>query len=252
MVQHNEAIIKRTISLISNANEKGLILRVLGAIAFRIHCTKYGHLLKRARVITDIDLMGYSKQVDRLEKYIIENGFEMRPPSFAMVTNRRIFHDEKSGITVDLFLDKLEMCHNIDFRGRLEIDYPTIPLAEMLLEKLQIVEINEKDVKDAIILLYEHDLGDSDTETINIKHIAGILSHDWGFYYTATTNLRKIRALLGSLASPLGVDEEPIRSKIDRLLDTIEKEPKSLNWKLRAKVGTKKIWYKRVEEIADI
>jgi len=236
--------------IIDSANEKGIVLRVLGAIAFRLHCPKFRHILESIRPITDIDLVAYGKQMNHIEKHFIDLGYELRPPSFAaLAARRRIFYDRERRIVVDVFFDKLEMCHVIDFKGRLEVDYPTIPLAEMLLEKLQIVQITEKDVKDVIILLREHEIGEHDDETINAKYIAKIFARDWGFYYTATTNLKKIKQLLGPFDVLADEDKKNVESKIDKLLDIIEKEPKSLGWKMRAKIGTKKIWYRKVEEI---
>ena len=143
------------------------------------------------------------------------------------------------------------MCHKIDFRKRLLIDYPTISLADLLLEKLQIVEINEKDVKDVIVLLSDHKIGDKDEkETINIEYIADLLSKDWGFYYTVTTNLNKIKKLVDSYTQVLTQNKvEDVKNKIDITLDRIEKKPKSMGWKMRAKIGTKTKWYKEVEEI---
>ncbi|MEM3578100.1 MAG: hypothetical protein QXX51_06590 [Candidatus Bathyarchaeia archaeon] len=250
MSQRDELIIKKALNLIEGANTKGLYLRVLGAIAFRLHCPKFGHLLGKARAITDIDLMAYNRQFGQIEKYLLENGYEMRVTSIASVAaRRRIFYDKQNGFSIDIFLDRLEMCHDVDFKGRLERDYPTIPLAEMLLEKLQIVQINEKDVKDVIILLREHEIGDRDEETINAKYIAKLLANDWGFYYTATMNLNKIKDLLDHYKELVESDKKLIEDRIDRLLDIIEKEPKSLSWKMRAKIGAKKQWYRKVEEI---
>lgn len=250
MSQRDELIIKKALNLIESADGKGLYLRVLGAVAFRLHCPKFGHLLGRTRAITDIDLMAYNKQIGQIEKHLLENGYEMRVTSIASVAaRRRIFYDKQNGFSIDIFLDRLEMCHDIDFKGRLELDYPTIPLAEMLLEKLQIVQINEKDVKDVIILLREHEIGDKDEETINAKYIAKLLADDWGFYYTATTNLNKIKSLLDHYKELVENDHKLIEGRIDNLLSVIEKEPKSLSWKMRAKIGTKKQWYRKVEEI---
>lgn len=93
---------------------------------------------------------------------------------------------------MDVFLDRLNMCHIIDFKNRLEVESETIPLAEMLLEKMQIVNPAEKDFIDTILLLREHSVGNVDFETINITRIANILSRDWGFYYTATKNLKEL------------------------------------------------------------
>ena len=248
--ERDQMFIDEAKRIIDTANEKGIVLRVLGAIAFRLHCPKFRHILESMRRITDIDLMAYGKQMNKVEKHFIDLGYEMRPPSFAaLAARRRIFYDRKRSIVVDVFFDKLEMCHDIDFKGRLEIDYPTIPLAEMLLEKLQIVQITEKDVKDVIILLREHEIGDNDNDVINAKYIAKIFAKDWGFYYTATTNLKKIKQLLKDFDALTDEDKKIVESRIDKLLDIIEKEPKSLGWKMRAKIGTKKIWYRKVEEI---
>lgn len=249
-MSNDEFIVSAAKKLVEEANKRGLVLRLLGAIAFRIHCPKFGYLLSKTRNITDIDMITYGKQVGLIEKFIAENCYEPRPPSIvSLAARRRIFYDKRNGITVDVFLDRLEMCHDIDFKGRLEADYPTIPLAEMLLEKVQIVQINEKDVKDVIILLREHDVGDKDVETINARYIAKLLSDDWGFYYTATMNLNKIKSLLDHYGELIENDKQPIENRIDNLLKMIEDEPKSLSWKMRAKIGTKKQWYKKVEEI---
>lgn len=250
MSQRDEIIIKKALNLIESAKSKGLYLRVLGAVAFRLHCPKFGHLLRKTRAITDIDLVAYSRQIGQMEKHLLENGYDMRTTSIAAVAaRRRIFYDRQNGFSIDIFLDRLEMCHDIDFKGRLELDCPTIPLAELLLEKLQIVQINEKDVKDVIILLREHEIGDKDSGTINAKYIAKLLSNDWGFYYTATTNLNKVKNLLVQYSGLVKDDKELVEKRIENLLNIIENEPKSLGWKMRAKIGTKKQWYRKVEEI---
>ena len=95
---------------------------------------------------------------------------------------------------IEVFFDKLEMNHTISFNKRLEADSPTLPLSELLLQKTQIVKINEKDIKDIIVLLRAHDVGKRDNETINLEALAqaGLIS-DWGFYYTVTTNLQKVK-----------------------------------------------------------
>lgn len=140
------------------------------------------------------------------------------------------------------------MCHTIDFRKRLTIDYPTISLADWALEKLQIVKINEKDIKDLMILFLEHDVGDGDKETVNADYISKILSKDWGFYYTVTTNLTKVKAFLPEYSILTKENVKEIETQINKLIDAIEKKSKSMGWKLRAKVETKKRWYVEIGE----
>lgn len=138
------------------------------------------------------------------------------------------------------------MCHTIDFRDRLEVDFPTIPLAELLLTKMQIFEFTEKDFKDTIVLLREHEIGETDKETVNCAHIADIMSDDWEFYFTATTNLHRVEKLVAELTSVNEEDRADVGAKIRKISDYIESRPKSLRWKMRAKIGTRKKWYREV------
>ena len=96
------------------------------------------------------------------------------------------------GMHIDVFLDKLEFCHTVLWKDRLELDPETIPLAELLLQKMQIVEINEKDLIDTIMLLLEFPLGDNDDETINVDRVARVCAKDWGWWRTLTMNLDKV------------------------------------------------------------
>jgi hypothetical protein len=141
------------------------------------------------------------------------------------------------------------MNHQIDFKGRLEVDFPTIPLAELLLEKVQIVHINEKDIKDAMVLFLEHDVGEGDKEIINLPRIAKIMSEDWGFYHTTTMNLNKIKSFLPKYEVLTEEQRNIVTSRIDRLLQAIENSSKSFRWKMRARVGPSKKWYTEVEEV---
>ncbi len=129
------------------------------------------------------------------------------------------------------------------------MDTPTIPLAEMLLEKMQIVRINEKDIIDTIMLLLEHPLGSNDDETININRISKLCSQDWGLWRTITMNLEKV-SQLGQTYTDLGDTEKArISAQVDSALKRINDEPKSFSWKVRSKVGDRVKWYQEVDDI---
>ena len=113
---------------------------------------------------------------------------------------------------------------------------------------MQIVQINEKDIKDAIVVLREHEIGTSDKETINSDYISDLLSKDWGFWYTVTTNLGKLRAFLPEYERLSLEDRSDISTKIEKLSDATEKREKSFGWKMRARTGTKQRWYREVDE----
>lgn len=245
---------EEALKIAEEARKANLTLRVLGATAFRIHSPanlKVHDAL--GRVLSDLDFAGYSKEQNDIERLFTERlGFETVRAAVTpgLLVGRCIFFD-KSGTRphVDVFLDRLDFNHPIDFNGRLELDFPTIPLADLLLEKLQIVHINEKDIKDSILLLLEHAVGKGDEETISMDRIVKIMAENWGFYYTATMNLRKLQKFLTRYEALTKEQRSDVEAKIERLLDGIENVPKSLRWKLRAKIGTSKIWYNEVEEV---
>jgi len=246
---NDASFVSKAISIVSAAEEKGVKLRLLGAIAFRVHCPKYEYLHRGlGRSISDLDFIGYSKQKSQIEKLFLELGYTKRPPSLVTAYSlREIYLHPSQNIVIDVFLDKLQMSHDIDFKKRLEVDSPTIPLAELLLQKLQIVNLAEKDVKDVVVLMREHEIGDNDEETINLCHISMLLANDWGLHYTATTNLKKIVGLLDSFDQLSETDKLDIKAKIEKTLQSIENEPKSFSWKMRARVGPSKKWYREVE-----
>jgi len=255
MELNHEEFERQALDIVRAAEKSGIHLRLLGAVAFRIHCPAHRDLqLAMQRVLTDIDFAAYYKQEKAIDKFFMkELGYESQQAALTpgLMVGRKIY-DDPGGTRphIDVFFDKLNMCHVVSWeKGRLEIDSVTISLADLMLEKLQIVHINEKDVKDVMMLLREHEVGDHDHEVVNIDYISKLMSKDWGFYHTSTTNLRKIKSLLGEYDALSAEDRDVISVRIDEMLAMIEKEPKSVGWKLRAKIGTKKQWYNDVEEV---
>jgi hypothetical protein len=164
--------------------------------------------------------------------------------------DRSIFNHQQNDFHVDVFYDKLDFSHVISWNNRLEVDNPTIPLAELLLEKMQIFQINEKDIIDTIMLLLEHPFGDSDDEVINIDRIAQLLAKDWGLWRTTTMNLSKVKQMAVSYTQLEDTKQAHVVSQVDLAQDRIEAEPKSTGWKLRARVGDRVKWYKEVDEVS--
>lgn len=245
--------VSEALGLVERAQAKGIYLRLLGSTAFRIHSPEYVSIHEAMnRPLTDIDFMAYNKQDREIEAFLVKENYKpviaaLTPELFAM---RRIFNHPSNGIHIDVFLDELSMCHVIPFKNRLEVDSPTIPLAELVLEKTQIVTLNPKDIKDMLILLAAHPVGDHDKDTINGKYIASLLSKDWGFYYTNKLSLEKIKKGLEVYKQPFSEqDVKNITERLDTLTKLIEDEPKSIKWKTRAAVGTKVKWYNDVDEV---
>jgi hypothetical protein len=234
----------------------GITARILGATAIRIHAHQYADMHKAlGREMSDVDFAAYSKERERIEQYFTkELKYQMLNAAITpgLLMDRCIFFDDAGGRPhVDVFLDKLSMNHIIDFRRRLETYFPTIPVTELMLEKLQIVKINEKDIKDLIVLLLAHEIGESGSgsDAIDGKYIAKLLSKDWGFYYTVSSNLKKLEPMTAKYDVVKDELRREMLTKASKLMEIIDKEPKSMGWKMRSKVGPSVTWYNEVEEV---
>lgn len=242
---------KELVRIIEASDNAGLLLRVIGSLAFQMHCPKYGYLqAAMGRAYTDIDFAAYRKQTREIKSLMAGLGYvENREVFIISEGNRSIFENNHNGLHIDVFFDKLDFCHIISWVDRLEVDSPTIPLSEMLLEKMQIVKINEKDVIDTIMLLLEHPFGDHDQETINIALIAQLCAKDWGLWRTTTMNLDKVGKLAHGYSQLDEGQKAQVVSQVEQALARIEAEPKSMAWRLRARVGDRVKWYKDVDEV---
>jgi hypothetical protein len=200
------------------------------------------------RDLTDVDLAARSDQRREVRAWLESLGFVVDQDLLVATEGKRYcFGDPGSDLFVDIFFDELYFCHPIPLRDRLKLDYPTITPTDLLLEKTQIVEINPKDIKDSIVLLLEHPLDASGEDAIDHTYVAKVLASDWGFYYTVTTNLARLRRDLADWE--LSTDQRRIVSeRIDGLERAIEDEPKTGRWRIRARIGPRKRWYQEVAE----
>lgn len=248
-LEHLEYV-DRALELVDAARERGLELRVLGSLAYRLHCPANIALFEQMkRDLTDIDFAGRSEERKQVRSFLEDRGFVIDQDMLVTTEGKRYFFtDPASGTCVDVFFDELFFCHLIPLRDRLGLDYPTITPTDLLLEKMQIVELNPKDVKDTIVLLFEHPLAASDREAIDADYIAKLLAQDWGFHYTVTRNLEAVRSRLTDYGAVKAEQASVIRQRLDDLQHAIEKEPKTRKWKLRARIGPRVKWYQEVTE----
>jgi hypothetical protein len=237
--------------LLAIADQAGVTLRLLGALAFAKRCPVHAHLQERlGRQYTDIDFAGYGVEADRVRALLAGEGYLDDAQVYVDSEGSRLVAEHPgTGLHLDVFLDKLDFCHTVSFKGRLQIDPATIPLAEMLMQKMQIVQINEKDLIDTIMLLLEHPLGDSDADVVNIERVAEVCSRDWGWWRTLTMNLRKVEQMATSYDQLSYAEKRRISEQVATALARVDSAPKSVSWRLRAKVGDRKKWYKDVGEL---
>ena len=236
--------------LIDAAASAGVRLRLTGSIAVQLRCPTHGALARRERAIGDIDMAGYKRDAATIRRLFVELGYGEDKEVFILSEGARaIFEQPASRLHVDVFFDRLDFCHVIELEGRLDIHPRTLPLAELLLSKLQIVKINEKDLLDTLVLLLEHPLGDSDAEAINLARIAALMSRDWGLWRTACINLDKARRIAEGHERFGPAERQQIGAQIAAIERTIEAAPKPLAWRMRAKLGDRVKWYKDVEDV---
>jgi hypothetical protein len=218
-------------------------LRLLGGVAVNVRSR--GLQAELTRPYKDLDFAASKKSSGDLQKLLRDMGYEPHLGFNAMNGRERLlFYDDPNQRQVDVFVGSFRMCHQIPLEQRLEVDADTVPLAELLLTKLQIIELNEKDVRDTVALLLEHDVTDDD-DGVNAAQVASLCADDWGLWRTITHNLDGVRQHLSGYA----VDHEVVSGRLARLQERIEAAPKSRGWRLRAKVGERKRWYELPEEV---
>jgi hypothetical protein len=241
-------VIEEAVRIVDAATAAHTTLRLLGGVAVALHAP-HGVPEPLTRPYADIDLVTTKSGGPAVIRVLKGLGYEPNDRFNALNGHRRLVAYERvSGRRIDIFVGEFRMCHVIPVAGRLEIESRTIPLAELLATKLQIVELNDKDVKDILALFVDHEVGDHDSETINGAWLAELLSNDWGLWRTATGTAASVRDQLEtSRLDP--VAQKRIADRIGVLLSLIEQAPKSLRWRARARLGTRAKWYDEPEEI---
>jgi hypothetical protein len=235
--------------VISAANDEQVLLRALGGVAVHLHATGGVHP-GLSRSYADLDLVTTRKHGRPTAALMRQLGYEPNERFNAMNgATRLVFYDPDNGRRVDVFVGEFRMCHEIPIAARLHVDDQTVPLAELLLTKLQIVRLNEKDLHDIWAILLEHAVAEHDDDSVNSAHVAQLLAADWGLWRTTRQTIETARERLS--ASPLSAsDRKLVDERLAALWLRIEAEPKGLRWRSRARLGDRSRWYEEPEEIA--
>lgn len=232
--------------LLRAAEQAEIDLRLLGGVAIRLRTPIPDAL---GREYGDLDFVAARGLSSGLRKLFVDAGYEQDQAFNALHGARRlIFLDAANLRKADVFVGQFEMCHKVPVAERLALEPATLPLAELLVTKLQIVELNEKDVRDTLALLLGHHVGEEDGELVNAGRVAALCAADWGLWRTITSNLEALDVRAASYA--LTPEERArVSSRIRALLERIETESKSRAWRLRARIGERVRWYELPEEV---
>ena len=255
--------------IIDSGNERGVVLRLTGGLAVRHYAID---LEFAARDYGDIDLIGLRRQAIDIHHVFEGLGYrenlhvamstgnsqrqyfkpQCTPESHAHLTKRSHAAPLVSAVPpsdhIDVFLDAMRMDHEIDFRDRLQIDTYAIDPADLFLSKLQIVNLNEKDVHD-VITLCEDVYVDFQPHpgVLDLEHVAETCAGDWGLYVDVMSNIDIVMERVDDY------DLSPRQgSRVWRTLelaqDMMTEHSKSLRWRLRSRIGKRLKWYNEVEE----
>ena len=238
--------------LAEGASTAGVPLRLLGGLAVRVLCPDFPPRLRRDQ---DIDFGCLSKGRKDVMAYLESAGCEPDKRFNSLNGDRQMYFNAPSGRPIDVMVDRLSMCHVLDFRPCFKVLPLTLDVVDLLLTKLQIVELNEKDARDILYLLSAFPVaGDSPGEgvpEIDRDRFCKILGADWGWWRTVTDNLNKMPLLVGESPGllPASPPHDALRNA-ERLLELADATPKSVQWKVRSRVGERMRWYELPEEVA--
>lgn len=236
--------------LAAAAARDGLRLRLMGGVAVWLVAPSV-RVPPFARDYADLDLAVRSRDRQAVTPFMERQGYVPERLFNSIHGAQRLNFAHGDGAwTVDVVIDALRMSHVIDLRGRLEPGQPTIDLADLLLTKLQIWEINQKDLGDITCLLADRPVSDADAdgEAIGVSRVLSLTGADWGLCHTLERNLRKV-ADFARERKPAGASFDPI-VQAEALLAAIGRGRKTLAWQLRGRIGERMRWYETPEEVS--
>jgi len=254
----SEDMILEARRIVDAARERGIVLRLIGGMAVRSLCSDQTFC---ARPHADIDLVGLFRQVGETTALMTELGYRenaqvrlasdyrqrqfVRPCRHVHPETGRHVHDDDH---VDVFLDALRMDHDVPLGDRLELDDFTVPRTDLLLTKLQIHRRTEKDVRDILALLKDSEVAYEDRPgAVDASYIARLCAGDWGMFHDVVTSIDVCERMMDDFELS---EEERARIVLNgsRLVGALDSAPKTLGWRLRARVGTRIRWHQIVED----
>lgn len=236
------------LALIEAGRSAGVPIRLVGGLAVRLLCPAFP---PRARKGQDLDLASVSRVRSKLRDLLVERGYEPDKRFNALYGHKQLYFRSPQGRTVDVLVDRVEMCHDLPFAERIERMPLTLDVTDVLLSKLQIVELNQKDAHDVVYLLSAFPVrGGDEPGTIALDRIREFIGDDWGWWRTVTGNLARIEGQVaadGATLIPANAQYDAV-AQVKQIEAMAESTPKSLRWKMRAKVGDRKRWYRVPQE----
>jgi hypothetical protein len=233
--------------LVSLAQQAGLTVRLFGGVAIRILTDSL--TLQNREIGRDIDFVIRRRDRRAFADQLATEGYAADKHYNALNGHRQAYYiHPESGRPIDVVVDRLVMCHTLELADRLALSSPTLTPADLLLTKLQVVELTQKDMWDVAALLSACDIQGEGPRVVDLKRLQQVTSDNWGWWRTVTGSLTTIRNAIES--GSLSADWDPILiRRIDKLQEALALAPKSARWHLRSRVGERMRWYDLPEEV---
>ncbi len=242
-------LVEQSHKIICSGDERGIPLRLLGGLAVRLSSPSSTSHERLKRSYADIDLVGLSRDKWKIKELFIDLHYLPDERFNALHGRTRlIFYPPDGERHIDIFLDRFQMCHSVDLRQRLFPGYLTLSMADLLLTKLQVVQMNAKDMQDILAIMMDHPVGTAESlEMIDIRYLGKLTSTHWGLYTTLSDNLHRTMEEIEDFLN----DEKrlTIKTRIEVMIKTLEETPKSATWQMRSKIGRRVEWYELPDEV---
>ncbi len=242
--------LEEALELVEGAAAIGVPLRLVGGLAVRVLCPDFP---PRTRTRQDLDLASTSDVRPALVAFLEERGYEPDRRFNALYGHKQLYFASPEGRSLDVLVDRLEMCHVLEFKERIARMPLTLDVTDLLLSKLQIVELNEKDAQDVLYVLSAYPVREGDEPgSVGLERIGALVAGDWGWWRTLTMNVERIAELAtttGAHLVPANALHDPVE-QLRRIGEHAHAVPKTLRWRLRARVGERARWYQLPDEEA--
>jgi hypothetical protein len=232
----SDSLLEAAELLTSTGEERGVALRALGGVGVLMHCP-VARSTGPHRAFADLDVAVPRDAARQVPELFEAAGYDADKRFNALQGDRRmIFHGPPG--KVDVFVGVFEMCHRLDLSPRLGLERETLTASDLLMTKLQVVEVNQKDVDDAALLLSEHELGDGPGDHIDLAYLSTLVFDDWGLWRTAAGTLELVAER-----------REDVAGSARAIAGALEGAPKGKRFRMRARIGERKRWYELPDEI---
>lgn len=243
-----EDLIAEARRLNAAVKSEGISARLLGGAAVALSTDQpLPAVLQRA--YKDLDYVVRKNDARRWRDFLVANGYDADVQFNALHGSQRLLHyDTANGRQLDTFVSTFAMCHTIELEDRLPENLATLAPEDILLTKLQIFEVNDKDLVDSIALLLSHRVVTGSQSGINRERLVRVVGTDWGWYTTVSDNLVKVAKRL----TTVGLDQaarQLVAGRLAEVCEAMESAPKSLKWRARARIGRRVPWYDLPEEV---